>query len=68
MLLVGLLVIRPLLRAMKREPAGGNGEDEAAPRLPGLAPTSPAAEASGAEQALLGKQVELAQRLVDEKP
>lgn len=69
-LLVVLLVVRPLLRALRREPADSAGEAEAgpAPRLPGLAPPSPAAESAGDDQALLGRQVELAQRLVEEKP
>lgn len=67
-LLIGLLVVRPLLRSLKRAPDSDSGPEEAAPRLPGLAPPSPAAETAGNDQALLGKQVELAQRLVDEKP
>ena len=66
-LLVVFLVIRPLLRLLKRDPQTGAKDGEPAPRLPGLAPPSLAAEA-GQDQALLGKQVELAQRMVDEKP
>lgn len=66
-LLVVFVVIRPLLRLLKRDPQTGVEDGEPAHRLPGLAPPSPAAEA-GQDQALLGKQVELAQRMVDEKP
>ncbi len=66
-LLVVFVVIRPLLRLLKRDPGASADGDEPAPRLPGLAPPSPAADA-GQDQALLGKQVELAQRMVDEKP
>ncbi|NBW76831.1 MAG: flagellar M-ring protein FliF [Sphingomonadaceae bacterium] len=68
-LLVLLLAVRPLLRQLKGNAPADNGADgELAPRLPGLAPPSPAQQEAGTEQALLGKQVELAQRLVDEKP
>jgi flagellar M-ring protein FliF len=58
-LLVLLLGVRPLARALKREPgAGGGGE---APRL--AAPQSAASD-----PAVLGRQVGLAQRIVQEKP
>ncbi len=69
-ILVLLLVVRPALALLKR-PAPmteGNGDQPA----PG-APAAPASHAASAEadvddRALLGKQVELAQRLVEEKP
>jgi flagellar M-ring protein FliF len=58
-LLVLLLLVRPLLGLLKRQPVGpadGLGAASAKPAAPREDP------------ALLGKQVELAQRLVDEKP
>ncbi len=60
-LLVLLLGVRPLVRALKREPGKG-GESTAG--------TGPAAAAlqSPADAALLGRQVSLAQRIVEEKP
>lgn len=72
-LLVLLLVVRPLLRQFKREPAEpANGStDGASDGQLALAPSAPgsaSADHAGDDQALLGKQVELAQRLVDEKP
>ncbi len=67
-LLVLFLVVRPVQGALKRQPAGSAANDGEAGPLPGLALPERPAEASPADQALLGKQVELAQRLVDEKP
>jgi flagellar M-ring protein FliF len=60
-LLVLLMGVRHLVRALKRQPgeAGGNGDGKPAP-----APTPP----SGPDAALLGRQVNLAQRIVEEKP
>jgi flagellar M-ring protein FliF len=59
-LLVLLLGVRPLVRALKREPGQGGG---------GSAETGPAAAATApADAALLGRQVNLAQRIVEEKP
>lgn len=59
-LLVLLLGVRPLVRALKRDPEQGGGADE-----PGPATTAPQ---SPADAALLGRQVSLAQRIVEEKP
>ena len=62
-LLVLLLGVRPLVRALKREPGEnsvGEGEDgEAAPA---------AASQTAPDAAVLGRQVSLAQRIVEEKP
>ena len=57
-LLVLLLGVRPLVRALKR--GGGDGKDADAP----VARVQPAAN----DPALLGRQVGLAQRIVEEKP
>ncbi|MFM5924033.1 MAG: flagellar basal-body MS-ring/collar protein FliF [Novosphingobium sp.] len=60
--LVLLLGVRPLIRALKREPGDGSAADEGGEgSAAALAP--PATDA-----ALLGKQVGLAQRIVEEKP
>jgi len=73
-LLVLLLAVRPLLRLLKRPaPAEGGEDGGASPAArPGLALSSKAAATTdnppGDDQALLGRQVELAQRLVEEKP
>lgn len=58
-LLVLLLVVRPLLRMLKRDPATLADQ----PALPAPSP----APAAG-DPAFLGREVELAQRLVEEKP
>lgn len=67
-LLVLLLGVRPLLRSLKREPAAvgpaADGEDAA---LPG-ASAGTSATADAVDAALLGRQVSLAQRIVEEKP
>jgi flagellar M-ring protein FliF len=60
-LLVLLLGVRPLVRALKREP-GQIGEGSPGADLNSPAPQSPA------DAALLGRQVSLAQRIVEEKP
>lgn len=59
-LLVLLLGVRPLVRALKREPR----EPVTQPAEPGLPPLPPA----GTDPAALGQQVTLAQRIVQEKP
>lgn len=60
-LLVLLMGVRPLVRALKRGGGqGGDGEGE------GAAARSPAAQS--ADPAVLGRQVGLAQRIVEEKP
>jgi flagellar M-ring protein FliF len=58
-LLVLLLGVKPLARALKREP----GE-----RAPGEATPAAAIAQSSADPAMLGRQVGLAQRIVEEKP
>ena len=67
-LLVLLLGVRPLLRALRREPAAPPAEDNAEPA--DMADSNPARDpATGAIDAeLLGRQVTLAQRIVEEKP
>ena len=72
-LLVMLLVVRPLLRQLKGGPADAASAptDEALAGLPESAAGSSGQQDENAahhDQALLGKQVELAQRLVEEKP
>jgi len=73
-LLVLLMGVRPLIKALKRDPAepaealdgeGGEGEDEVAATVakPAVNPDTGALDA-----ALLGRQVSLAQRIVEEKP
>lgn len=57
-LLVLLLGVRPLIRAFKREP-----RDHDAPQPQLTAPSPPATDAE-----MLGRQVGLAQRMVEEKP
>lgn len=59
-LLVLLLGVRPLVRALKREPREPAPEGTG-PELAALPPT-------GADPAVLGQQVNLAQRIVQEKP
>jgi len=63
-LLVLLMGVRPLIRALKRDPAARDGDEE------GAAPANPAVNSvTGAvDAALLGRQVGLAQRIVEEKP
>jgi flagellar M-ring protein FliF len=60
-LLVLLLGVRPLVRAMKRDPGAAvnrsASDDPASPATPAIA-----------DAALLGRQVNLAQRIVEEKP
>lgn len=60
-LLVLLLGVRPLVRALKREPGQSGGEPLSAdPAAPALQPPADAER--------LGRQVSLAQRIVEEKP
>lgn len=72
-LLVLLLGVRPLVRALKRDPAAPAASDEQADAAPdgelgdGAHPADPAAPRA-VDAALLGRQVGLAQRIVDEKP
>ncbi len=73
LLLVLLLAVRPLLRQLKSSPAdaAGTAVAEGATTPSANAPASTGqrdADAAQHDQALLGKQVELAQRLVEEKP
>lgn len=68
-LLVLFLVVRPLIRALKREPAAAPAAEEAdAAKAPRLAAPGEADDDAHDDRALLGQQVELAQRLVEEKP
>lgn len=75
-LLVLLLGVRPLIKTLRREPAerDENEEPGAAPRslaLPGVPAVAGAAASplSGAvDNALLGQQISLAQRMIDERP
>ena len=60
-LLVLLLGVRPLVRALKRQPGEAGGNDDGKPTR---SPTPP----NGPDAALLGRQVNLAQRIVEEKP
>ena len=60
-LLVLLLGVRPLVRALKRGGGGGGAGDGEGGRA--AAPAKAAAD-----PALLGRQVGLAQRIVEEKP
>ena len=60
-LLVLLLGVRPLVRALKRQPGEAGGNDGGKPTR---SPTPP----NGPDAALLGRQVNLAQRIVEEKP
>lgn len=66
--LVLVLAVRPLLAALRRQPAKADADellvDENGERI--VRPVDPAAGAVDA--ALLGRQVSLAQRIVDEKP
>lgn len=57
--LVLLLGVRPLVRALKREPAAAEPANESAEAPPA---------ASAVDAALLGRQVGLAQRIVEEQP
>ncbi len=61
-LLVLLMGVRPLVRALKRQPgeAAGSGDG-------GRSPVTPV-PSGGPDAALLGRQVNLAQRIVEEKP
>lgn len=63
-LLVLLLGVRPLVKALKRNalPASATGDDASADRPTG------AGGAAAADPAMLGRQVSLAQRIVEEKP
>ncbi len=61
-LLVLLLGVRPLVRALKREPRQSGVDNAADAGPPAAAPQSPA------DAALLGRQVSLAQRIIEEKP
>ena len=61
-LLVLLLGVRPLVRALKRQPGEAAGGDNG-----GKAPARPN-PTGGPDAATLGRQVSLAQRIVEEKP
>jgi flagellar M-ring protein FliF len=74
-LLVLMLGVRPLIKALRRDPAP-EGEGQL-PALPGIGPISDGADASSGggqslagsiDSALLSQHVGLAQRLVAEKP
>lgn len=71
-LLVLLLGVRPLIRALKRDPGTAAADPAAADDDPAnLAPDSAAAgdpTARPVDATLLGRQVGLAQRIVEEKP
>lgn len=72
-LLVLLLGVRPLVRALKRDPAAPAASDEQADAAPDGEPGNGAHAADPAapravDATLLGRQVGLAQRIVDEKP
>lgn len=61
-LLVLLIGVRPLIRALRRDKAPGEAAADGEP-------SAAAADAGGAvDAALLGRQVSLAQRIVEEKP
>lgn len=60
-LLVLLMGVRPLVRALKRDPAQAATRDETEPKAP--PPADPSLDA-----AVLARQVGLAQRIVEEKP
>jgi flagellar M-ring protein FliF len=63
-LLVLLIGVRPLLGALRREPGGLGTINEAHE----IAPSASAIPAASVDAALLGRQVGLAQRIVEEKP
>jgi flagellar M-ring protein FliF len=63
-LLVLLLGVRPLLKALKRAPADPVSADHAGDTPPAASP----APGDPVDPALLGRQVGLAQRIVEEKP
>ena len=65
-LLVLLLAVRPLLKLLKREP--GEIEEGAAEDGKVLAIKGRAAPATHADGTIIAKQIELAQRMVEEKP
>lgn len=68
-LLILFLVVRPAMKALKREPRAAEPAAPGDPDLPAPADAADAQSAPAADDsALLGKQVELAQRLVEEKP
>ena len=67
-LLVLLLGVRPLIKALKREPTGTvAGGEEAGEGEEGAGP-APHPATQAVDAALLGRQVSLAQRIVEEKP
>lgn len=72
-LLVLLLGVRPLIKALRRDPAataeGEDGVEGEGPLLPSPTAVGGASPLSGAiDSALLGQQVSLAQRMVEEQP
>ena len=73
-LLVLLLGVRPLVRALKRDPAAPAATDAQAEDAPDGEPGDDAADPADpaaprpVDATLLGRQVGLAQRIVDEKP
>lgn len=68
LLLVLLLGVRPLLRALRRNPGGERAEP--APALPGGGPAATPAERphEAIDRSLLNRQVGAAQKFVDERP
>lgn len=67
-LMVLLLAVRPLLRQIRGGASPQQEDGGEAPAAAANADRQAAADRPGDDQALLGKQVELAQRMVDEKP
>ena len=76
LLLVLLLGVRPLIKAVRRQPGERDDEDAAVPASPAL-PTMPGATTAGTpptplsgavDNALLGQQISLAQRMIEERP
>ena len=69
-LLVLLLGVRPLIRALRRDPAAAADEraEGEGPLLPSPAPASANPLSGAVDSALLGQQVSLAQRMVEEQP
>lgn len=75
LLLVLLLGVRPLIKAVRRQPAESDDEASATPTglalpsMPGAAPSMAPTPLSGAvDNALLGQQISLAQRMIEERP
>jgi flagellar M-ring protein FliF len=70
-LLVLLLGVRPLIRAFRPDKAAKGADDgapEDGPSLSGLGTLPPPAAAAATDPEMLGRQVSLAQRMVEEQP